>query len=135
MRLNGNWRIASLLSVALLLSGGDLCMVFTCAPHASQDVAWMGAHHTCSEAGATQDGHHDSGCARPCDVSVTLTAGPQLSSPNVLTPVMPQAVPAASMADGKPVNVPGGPIPRGQSHARPPAPLFAASGIRAPPSA
>lgn len=138
MRTSRQWKIASLLSAAILLSGGDLCLLFTCAPQDAREVAHHGSHAGCSDTGAEQGSEHEQGgvdCARPCTMSVTPASGPQLSSPRDAGPVTLLAVLPAPQADATSFRLKIERAPPGHVHSPPLSLLLDAFSVRGPPSA
>lgn len=138
MRLHSTWRLASLLSVALLLSGSDVCMLFTCPALDAQGVAHSAAHDACGGCSAAPGQHGDGragDCPLPCGISVTLTTAPELSSPHAHGTAAPPADLHEPMADLAASAIRARLVPPGPSHAPPFAPPPGATGIRAPPIA
>ena len=138
MRMSRQWKIASLLSAVILLSSGDLCLLFTCAPQEARELAHHDSHGGCSDTGSSRDGEHGQGgddCARPCEMSVTLASGPQLSAPRDAGSVTLLAVLPAPQGDAASFRRPIGRAPPGHVPSPPLSLLLDAFGVRGPPSA
>ena len=137
MRTSRQWRIASLLSAMVLLSSGDLCLLLTCAPQESRELAHHDAHGGCSDTGSSPDGGQGQGggdCAGPCKMPVTLAFGPQLTSLRDAGSVTLLAVLPAPQADAVVFRLPIGRAPPGHVNPPPISLLVDAFSVRGPPS-
>jgi len=138
MRASALTKMIAALGIALLFSSSDICLLVTCAPAQARLATHAMTDDDCGGSPSSKS-HHNHGepnnCSLPCNMVVTLTSGPQLTTPVALSPVALPAVLVALLSVDEPVGNQLLNEPAGREHSPPSPPLLDASGVRAPPIA